>query len=931
MSAPVVDRNLLFGILALQMDFLSRDQLVAGMNAWVIDKEKPLGQILVGLGYLSEGRRHLLEPLVDEHVRQHDNDPARSLAALTSTGGGAESLRVIGDRELQESLGHVRGHSEAVGQVAPTLIHDGQSAFDKLRFRVLRPHARGGLGQVYVARDEELGRRVALKEIRNDRADDRELRSRFVLEAEINGNLEHPGIVPVYGLGTYPDGRPFYAMRFVEGDSLREAIVQFHAAGLQHDSLEFRQLLGRFVDVCEAIAYAHSRGVLHRDLKPDNVMLGKYGETLVVDWGLAKATGRRDADPEDFSEATLLPQSGESHDPTLAGRALGTPAFMSPEQAEGRLADLGPATDIYALGATLYQILVGKPPLESNDLGELLRRVIRGEILAPRSVNSRVPKALDAICRKAMALQPAGRYDTATSLAQDIERWLADEPITALRESAPELARRWVRKHRTLATTAGVLTLSILLGTAGFSVILGSKNRELDSKNSALDVANGELSARNEALASTNLALDQQRRRAEERELTAIDAVKRFRDAVVESEELMNDPALESLRAALLKQPIVFFQKLRQQLESDKETRPESLNRLSAATFDLGSLNEEIGDKQDAIDAYRQSIAVTTQLAEREPSQTEHQAQLAICFLNLGNLQRDTGQYHPALDSYESALSIQRKLVATRPADLEFRYDLSLMVENVGILKYYMGLPDAALVAFQECLSIRQRLVDETPGSNEYEGDLAMIQSNLASLLSETGKPELSMPLYEAAIALTKKQDESSLSLRDRSNLALFHSNLGSTLTELDRLDEAHRQQLEALKIREELVATHPTVTSYQRDLASTYDSLGHNLEKRGQLKEAVEPFEKSLAILERLANTHPDVPTFASDLGNTLSNMAVVDFKSGRLLAAQKKLQQAAIWQAKALAVNPNHLNLQHHLIKHLRRLGRTTGAPGS
>jgi eukaryotic-like serine/threonine-protein kinase len=163
------------------------------------------------------------------------------------------------------------------------------------RFRVVRLHARGGLGQVYLARDNELGRQVALKEILTDKAANPELRARFVLEAEINGNLEHPGIVPVYGLGTYPDGRPFYAMRFIEGDSLKEAIEQLHRARLAgdaapqqpFDSLELRRLLRRFVDVCNAIAYAHSRGVLHRDLKPSNFMLGKYGETLIIDWGLA--------------------------------------------------------------------------------------------------------------------------------------------------------------------------------------------------------------------------------------------------------------------------------------------------------------------------------------------------------------------------------------------------------------------------------------------------------------------------------------------------------------------------------------------------------------------------------------------------------------------------------------------------------------------
>ena len=160
------------------------------------------------------------------------------------------------------------------------------------RFRILRPHARGGLGEVFVAEDEELHREVALKEMQDRHADRPDSRSRFLLEAEITGGLEHPGIVPVYSLGQYGDGRPFYAMRFIRGDSLAEAIARFHGqakagqpATLDFASLAFRQLLRRFVDVCNAISYAHSRGVLHRDLKPGNILLGKYGETLVVDWG----------------------------------------------------------------------------------------------------------------------------------------------------------------------------------------------------------------------------------------------------------------------------------------------------------------------------------------------------------------------------------------------------------------------------------------------------------------------------------------------------------------------------------------------------------------------------------------------------------------------------------------------------------------------
>ena len=482
MSGAAADRNLLFGILALQMDFIRRDALIAAMNAWVLDKARPLGQILLEQGALAAADRELLDVMVQRHLEKHGQDAERSLAALAAPEAVRADLRRIADRDLDASLAQL----PATPSFHDSLSTTAPVSADGARFQILRPHASGGLGEVFVARDGELNREVALKEIQARHADHPESRARFLREAEITGNLEHPGIVPVYALGQYADGRPYYAMRFIRGDSLKQAVERHHnpqAHGLQpvgFDSLAFRQLLNRFIAVCNAIAYAHSRGVLHRDLKPSNIMLGEFGETLVVDWGLAKAlTPQPPLPPRGEGEPDLLPPRplveeggrGGEGELTRTGQALGTPAYMSPEQAAGRLDQLGPASDVYSLGATLYNLLTGRAPFTKADVGEMLNKVQRGDFPPPRSVNRQAPAALEAICLKAMALQPNERYASAKALADDLEHWLADEAVTAHVEPWHARLGRWMRHHRGLVgSAAAVVAVGLTITIAGWLV-----------------------------------------------------------------------------------------------------------------------------------------------------------------------------------------------------------------------------------------------------------------------------------------------------------------------------------------------------------------------------------------------------------------------------------------------------------------------------
>ncbi len=361
----------------MQNGLVDQAQLVAAFQAWTRDRSRRLAEYLVGRGDLDAEQRVGIEAMVALHLKKHGGDTERSLASIPVGLLGRLGLAQTGDRDVDASLARVGVATMHGGDDSDRTASLGAATSEGQRFQILRPHARGGLGAVFVALDQELHREVALKQILGQFADDPTSRQRFLLEAEITGGLEHPGIVPVYGLGIDSGGRPFYAMRFIRGDSLKTAIAAYHGElSLKQDpgrrSLELRQLLRRFVDVCHAIDYAHSRGVLHRDLKPANIILGKHGETLVVDWGLAKALGRSEP-TKAMEERTLVPSSGSGQDGTLPGSAMGTPGYMSPEQARGDIEHLGACSDVYSLGATLYCILTGRPPFEGDDVGSLLR------------------------------------------------------------------------------------------------------------------------------------------------------------------------------------------------------------------------------------------------------------------------------------------------------------------------------------------------------------------------------------------------------------------------------------------------------------------------------------------------------------------------------------------------------------------------------
>lgn len=380
----------------------------------------------------------------------------------------------------------------------------GATKNDSSRFQIIKQYAKGGLGVVYIAYDSQLQRDVALKQIRGDRERDAVSETKFHLEAEITGQLEHPGIVPVYALGSDSNGNPYYAMRFIRGQDFKKIMHQFHEARKNTksalDGVPFRQLLRRFLDVCNAIDYAHSRGILHRDLKPANIMIGNHGETLVVDWGLAKILS--DLPEIDSVETGITTKdkpkrvrfSGTTAE-TMQGSFSGTIVYAPPEQLLGLIDKLCPASDVYSLGAILFELLTYRSPISKrpDSLTQVVEWIRDSNFANARRLDAEIPRSLAMICQKSMAFEIAARYPTARELAIDVERWLADERVIAFgaREPYVEMMGRLMRRYRrwTIPVVATIL-FSTLVAFVGAWLINSARIQELLAKKSAIQNKN---------------------------------------------------------------------------------------------------------------------------------------------------------------------------------------------------------------------------------------------------------------------------------------------------------------------------------------------------------------------------------------------------------------------------------------------------------
>lgn len=435
------DKNLLFGVIALQSDLITMQQFAQACTLWTARKGDALADVLIEQGWLVDADRQHVEYLLGRRIQKAGGDARQTLAAIP-----AELKAVIRTADADAIPDSVPGSSKNTVSRPIGSANSAPQLREKITLKGL--YSTGGIGQVWIAYDESLEREVALKMLKPDLSGLQGHRDRFTREAQLTGQLEHPGVVPVYEFVSEDgSGRSYYTMRFVKGRTLSEVVTAHHEllrTGSPGSASEFIKLLHTFVNICQTIAYAHSHKIIHRDLKSDNVILGDFGEVIVLDWGLAKKLDERDFDNADAlaqdPDRTIAspPEFTQSPKLTVYGEKLGTPAYMAPEQALGQIDQIDERTDVYGLAAILYEILTGSAPFDGSSIVEVLERVIHDLPVPPAQRVLDVPRELEEICMRGLSKRRDARQHSALQLANEVQGWVAERAERKRKEQERE-------------------------------------------------------------------------------------------------------------------------------------------------------------------------------------------------------------------------------------------------------------------------------------------------------------------------------------------------------------------------------------------------------------------------------------------------------------------------------------------------------------
>jgi serine/threonine protein kinase len=749
-------------------------------------------------------------------------------------------------------------------------------AKDKLpklgKFELIEAVGRGAFGTVYRARDTQLQRIVAVKVPRSGQLSTDEDEDRFVREARNAAQLNHPSIVPVHEVGR-SDTFPYIVSEFVEGVTLSDALTDRR--------LGFRESAQLVARVAEALEHAHAQGVVHRDLKPSNIMLTADGTPRVMDFGLAK---------RDAGEVTV----------TVEGQVLGTPAYMSPEQASGQAHHVDGRSDVYSLGVILFELLTGELPFRGNQR-MLLHNVIHNEPRSPRSLNDRVPRDLETICLKAMAKEPGRRYPAAQALADDLQRYLAGQAITARPVGRVERSWRWCRRNPVVAGLSAAVAMALVTGTGVSTYFAIRATAERD---------------RADAQATEAIA---ERERAEEGFREARETVDRYFTSVSES-KLLNVPGLQPLRKELLESALEHYQKFIGRYGNDPKVQAEMAKTYAR----VGDITSRIASKEQSLAALEKASEIYDKLVRENPTVIDYQDALAHAYHNLGMQQWDTGRRAEAEASYSKSLEIWEKLVHEYPTVTDYQHGLALVYHNLGLMQSVTGRRAEAEAWYKKVIEIEEKVVRENPTVTGYQSQLARAYNLLGIEQRDAGRIAEAEASYKKSIEIHEKLVSENPTVGDfQIELAKPYKRLGNLLSAAGWKVEALASFRRSIEIEEKLVRDNPTVSEYQSELAHAYNALGMEQRDAGRMVQAESSYKKSLEIRETLARENPTVTEYQNQRAYACRDLGNVQFAAGRVIEAEAWYKRTIEIREKLVSENPTVTNYQLELARECDRLG--------
>jgi tetratricopeptide (TPR) repeat protein len=789
--------------------------------------------------------------------RAADVPPADRAAALSAADPAVRAeVEALLAHDADETDSFLRSPLERVADTDPWGgAGTGQEPAHVGRYRVLRRLGAGGMGAVYEAEQDKPRRTVALKAIRPGLVSP-DVVARFAHEAAILGRLQHPGIAQVYDAGVAADGQPYFAMEFVSGRPLDAAARD----------LPVPDRVALVAAVCDAVQHAHDRGVVHRDLKPGNVLVDAAGAPKVLDFGVARVA---DADLQTTARTT-------------DGQLLGTPAYMSPEQLTAGAAAVDHRTDVYALGVILYQVLAGRPPLDvaALPLPEIARVVRDQEPDRLGLIDPHFRGDLETIAATALAKDPARRYASAAALAADLRRHLASEPIRARSPSALYRLSRFTRRNRAVVAGVAGVVVALAVGLAGTSTALVRAWRAEGETRAALSDVREERDRTRAALADVTAA------RARTRETLNLTT-----DRVIERLFAKRDH-LDAQDRAVLEAVLAHYQEFAAEHGDTAEARALRADGLAR----VARVRWFLGDRAGAAGDYRAAIELFERLAAEQPGEVAYRQQLALHSGYFADVLEGMGRRAEAEAAARRALAVLEGLAAANVDDPTRRVWLGQQYWRLGVQFEGQGRWLDAEAAARKALAAYEPLAATFSTDPTYRHGVALAQDILGAVLDSRGQAREAEAVFRKALAAHERlAAENPNEPTYRSNLAGAANHLGIQLRAQRRWAEAEATARQAAGLYADLAAAFPALPEYRFGQANAINAIGLVLYSAGNPAGAEAEFRRAIPIQTQLVAELPKVSKYQTDLGGTLVNLGVAVRDQGRTAEALDPLTRAA------------------------------------